>query len=503
LGHSSAADAYSASQKRHFFTEKELAVLSLRNGPMGSGAASQPMFSAWKGLELLGAVEGAATERSLVEGDGGGAAATVARVSPGLLTLLGGVHPIAGRLFAADETSGRVLIGEALWETMFTRRVDIIGQTIRIDGERLEIVGVLPAAFRFPTRGTAIWRATDFSDPRTTQRPIVYVRLAADARRPLALDAATIAARSAAPQYSERWHAEAEPLSDYLGDRYYRRAVPLLAGGVALLCIVLATNAAGLMLLAVLACRREVAISQALGASRGRMLADSAAETLLTCLGSIAGGLLISVLLVELCRTTLDAASLMRGLNTIELGSRAVFVAFAFGFATSVIVGMSVWFAARVDGKAPDFGQLRASGAMGTAGGHTTRAREVLVLAQVSLVTFLGFTALLLVRSFATLSAIDPGFDPAGMQVAHVAFPAAAFPSEELRLQAARSLRAEAEAIPGVGGVTWSYGTPPGGGITDTGLWTPLDSAGPSKEFSAHRVYVEPEGRVRNFVCEA
>lgn len=471
----------------------ELAVLSLRNGLLGSGAASQPMFSAWKNLENLGAVEGAVADRTLVETEGGGAAATVARVSPGLLTLLGGVHPIAGRLFLSNESSGRILISETLWESTFARRVDIIGQAVRIDGERLEVVGVLPATFRFPSRSTTIWRVTDFADPQTTQRPIVYVRLAADARRQLALEVATEAARRAAPQYSEKWRAEAEPLADYLGDRYYRRAVPLLAGGVALLCIVLATNAAGLMLLAVLGRRREIAICHALGASRRRMLVDFASETLLISIASIAGGLFISVWLVELCRTTLDAASLMRGLNTVTLDSRSITMAFAFGFATSAIVGLSTWFAARIDGKASDFIQLRVSGAVGIAGGPATRAREALVLAQVSLVTFLGFTALLLVRSFVTLSAIEPGFDPSGMQVAHVGFPAAAFPTEELRLQAARSLRTEAETIPGVRGATWSYGTPPGGGITDTGLWTPLDSANPSREFSAHRFYVEPD----------
>jgi len=451
------------------------------------------MFLAWRNLEILGTVEGAAVKRSLAATDAGDAAVSVAHVSPGLFTLLGGIKPLSGRLFSATDTSGQVLISETFWQTMYARRADVVGQTIRIEQETLEIVGVLPATFRFPERNTSIWRGTDFTDPKVAVLPNVYLRLPTDGRRTGALAAATSAARDVAPQYSEDWHAEAEPLADYFGDTYYRRAVPLLAAGVGLLCIVLATNAASLTLLSVLGRRREMAISRALGASRRRMLMDFATETLLICLGSVVGGLVVSFWLVEICRTTLEATSLMRGLSTVELGSRSVYMAIASGGAASAMIGLSVWMAARLGGQQEDVLSLRASGAIGGGGRTATSARKVLVLAQVSLVIFLGFSALVLMRSFLTLSTIEPGFDPSGMQVAYIRFPAATFPTEGLRLQAIRRLRDEAESIPGVSGATWSYGTPPGGGITDSGLWRPLDSNSASKEFSAHRFFVDPE----------
>lgn len=475
-----------------FPNAQELAVLSLRNGLLGSGAASPEMFSAWRNLSLLGAVEGAVSERVLVESDAGDAAVTVASVSPGMLALLGGVRPIAGRLFTVTEANGQVLISESIWRKMFANRPDIIGQTLRINAERLEVVGVLPADFHFPNRRTELWRAVDFAAPATAVRPIVYIRLAQDARRLPILAAATVAARTAEPRYSERWHADAEPLTDYLTDQYYQTAVPLLSAGVALLCIILLTNVAALMLVVVLGRRHDVAIAHALGASRRRIQWDYTVEALLIGIGGLLTGLLLSAALIEFSKVTLDGTSLMRGLSSIALNPRSVVIAAATAFSASVVVGISVWFAARSDTDASAFAHLKVSGGIGGVGTTVDRARAGLVLAQVALVTFLGYAALILVRSFVSLSSIDPGFDPAGMQVAFVAFPPDAFHTEDLRLEASQRLRTEAEAIPGVRAATWSYGTPPGGGITDTGLWTPLDGVDRSKVFSAHRLYVEP-----------
>lgn len=228
----------------------ELAVLSMRTERVGSSTVAQPIFVAWKRIDIFAGVEAANRENGLVETDAGDAVLTIARVSPGLLTLVGGVRPTRGRLFTSTDSDREVIISETIWRTLFAGDPAIIGRAIRIDREVVVVVGVLPATFLFPSRTTVVWRATDFAAPQAvSRRPLVYVRVPSDGRRAQALDAATVAARSVAP-YSERWRAEAEPLTEYLSDRFHRRAVPLLIAGVALLCLVLTTNAAGLMLLA-------------------------------------------------------------------------------------------------------------------------------------------------------------------------------------------------------------------------------------------------------------
>ena len=477
-----------------FPNSDELAVLSMRTAHVGSSTVAQPIFAAWKGIDTFGGVEAATIEKGLVETDGGDAVLGVARVSPGLLTLLGGVRPSIGRLFTLADGDREVLITETVWRTLYAADSGIIGRSIKIDRESVIVVGVLPATFLFPSRNTVIWRATDFTSPQTAaRRPLVYVRVPSGERGSQALQAATVAARSVDPQYSERWRAQAEPLAEYLSDRYYRRALPLLIAGAALLCLVLTTNAAGVMLLAVSARRREIAIRRALGASRKQILADSVSETLLLCVGSGGGGLVIAVWLVGLCRRMLDDTSLMRGLKMLEVDERAAGMGILLGVVISLGVGLAAWIAAALGGGANNAKYLRTAGEIGRERTWSNRARLLLVVGQVSLSVFLGFTSLLLVRSFLKLSTIEPGFDPSRMLVANIAFPASDFPTDATRQQAARKLRTEAEAIEGIRVATWSYGTPPGGGLTDRGVWKPVEDGVPAREMAAHRFHVEPE----------
>ena len=472
---------------------QELAVISLRT-PIISGSTSVPpaMVAAWRGIDTFGGVEAAFTETCLVETDGGEAVLGVARISPGLLTLLGGVHPTTGRLFAPADDDHAVLISETVWRTLYAADPGIIGRPVKVDGESLQIVGVLPATFLFPNRNTVIWRATDFASPRAALfRPMVYVRMPPDGRGSRALDVATAVARSVDSRYSERWRVEAEPLAEYLSDRFHRRAVPLLIAAVALLLLMLTTNAAGLMFLAVSARRREMAIRRALGASRWRLLADSLSETLLLGVGGIAGGLIIAGWLVALCRNMLDSAALMRGLKVLEVDGRAVGAAILLGLVISLGVGLAAWIAAALGG-AKNARYLRTAGDIGRERAWSTRARLLLVVGQISLSFLLAFTSLLLVRSFLSLAIIEPGFNPRAMVVAWISFPSSDFPTEAKRAEAVHRLRADAETISGVRVATWSYGTPPGGGITDTGAWQAVEG-GVSRVMSAHRLYVEPE----------
>jgi putative ABC transport system permease protein len=472
---------------------EELALISLRTPVMSGSMSVEPvMFEAWKRTDAFRGIEAASTEMCVVEADGGEAVLGVARISPGLLTLLGGVHPTTGRLLGPADDDREVLISATVWRTLYGNDPGIVGRSIRVDGESVQVVGVLPATFLFPNRSTVIWRATDFRSPHDALfRPMVYVRIPTDGHRSRALDVATAAARSMDSRYSERWRVEAEPLAEYLSDRFQRRAVPLLIAAVALLLLMLTTNAAGLMFLAVSARRREMAIRRALGASRWRLLFDSLSETLLLCTGGIAGGLIISGWLVALCRRMLDSAALMRGLRVLELDGRAVGAAILLGLVISLSVGISAWLAAALGG-AKNARYLRTAGDIGRERAWSTRGRLLLVVGQVSLSFLLAFTSLLLVRSFLSLAIINPGFDPKTMVVAWIVFPSSDFPTEAKRAEAVNKLRANAEAISGIRVATWSYGTPPGGGITDTGAWQAVDG-GVSRVMSAHRLYVEPE----------
>ena len=106
-----------------FPNAQELAVLSMRTDRVGSSTVAQSIFVAWRRIDTFTGVEAANTDNSLVETDAGDAVLTIARVSPGLLTLVGGVRPTRGRLFTSSDGDREVIIGETTWSRLSASRV--------------------------------------------------------------------------------------------------------------------------------------------------------------------------------------------------------------------------------------------------------------------------------------------------------------------------------------------------------------------------------------------
>jgi putative ABC transport system permease protein len=184
-----------------------------------------------------------------------------------------------------------------------------IGEAIRLDGETLTVIGILPADFRFPSANTALWRPTDL-----TTRPDAsgwnktaeaYVRFAPGVPREDALRLATEASY-AADSSTARLRPWVYPLVDRL-DPYSNRAVPLLAGGVVLVFVVLCTNVCSLLLARLTARRREFSMRAALGASPDQIRRVVLRDGLLVATTGLAIGSLL-------------AATLARGLASLQYG---------------------------------------------------------------------------------------------------------------------------------------------------------------------------------------
>lgn len=449
----------------------ELAMLWMR-GPTGGRITVMPsVLDAWRVSSVFTGAEAANPDTALIDVDGVFATRGMARVTPGIFTLLGGVQPIRGRLFDAGDVSAgaadRVLVSADVWRTLYQSDPTIVGRRITVNNESLTVVGVLPGGFRFPAWDTQIWRADAFAGSGGAQGilPRAYVRFVPAIPREDALRVAMTAAQAADPSTARQW-PQAEAL--VRPDEYYTRAVPVLAAGVLLVLAVLCANASSLMLGRLGARQREFAMRTALGARRSRLIRQTLFESGVIGAAAIGAGTLLAWGMVALSRGLLPEAFLVRTLNPLSIDVRTLLVTSTIGVAATLLTGiLPAWLGTRVQAN----GSLRVSDRSTTESREARWLTHALLIGEVALACTLLVGATMLVRSFVNLAAVNRGLDATGITVADWSLPTSAVKEPEARLAIAQELERRVRALPGVEQVTWSRGTPPNGGSFSEGLW--------------------------------
>jgi predicted permease len=476
-----------------FSEPDELAYLLTGDEHGASYIVSPTVFAAWRDSGAFAAVASASPDIALVTGALDGLQPRpMAWVTPDLFDLLGGVRPIAGRLFAPGEgragADDRVLLSEAMWWSAFGGDPGIVGRRIVVGDERVEVVGVLPASFRFPAWDTVLWRPLDFAalpPARLRDRPRAIARFGSVPRA----DALTIATRLAREHdgaLAEKV-AQARPL--VAAAAYDRRAVPLLSGAVALVFVVLCVNVAALRIVQLGRRQRDFAVGLALGASRARILRESSLDGLLVGLAGVAGGVALGWTLVSVAGAHLPPG-LVPTLNPVAIDARAVIVMGALGLLVTVVTAIwPAWRAARVDAIAV----LGAVPRTATASRGTRLVVRTMLVAEMALACVLLVSAALLVRTFLNLSRADRGLDTAGVLTAWVNLPREAFPEPDARRAAVAAMDASLRALPGVGATTWSAGVPPAGGGMSFGAFTGSGEGGRQIDAVVDRYTVGPD----------
>lgn len=349
---------------------------------------------------------------------GGAATAT-------LLPMLG-ARPAIGRLFSADEDrSGGprvVVLGHALWQRSFGGDQAVPGRTIHLDGQPYEVVGVLPADFRFHDAElfVPLSAATAFLDVRGVHNIQTVARLRAGTHRAAAqseVDAIGAALARAHPDDNVGRGFRLEPLREAIVGSAARE-LWILAGAVGLLLLISCANAAGLWLVRAQGRRREIAVRTALGAGRRHLLGQLVSEALVLSAASSLLALGVAQLalrgLLALRRDDLPA-----GL-AVGLEPRALALAAGCAFLTALLFGV-----------APLAGGRAVSAALGkSAAGSPLRpgARGALVVAEVALAVMLVSGTTLLARSVWQLLHVEPGFTPGMVTSFGIQLPDARYP---------------------------------------------------------------------------
>ncbi|MFL6333874.1 MAG: ABC transporter permease [Pyrinomonadaceae bacterium] len=398
-----------------------------------------------------------------------------AKVTGRFFQLLG-ARAATGRVFdeADDRVGGPavVVISDRLRRERFGADPSVVGQTVTLNQNAFNVVGVMPPAFNFPS-GVDLWiPLLTSANPRSLEnRGVVYLQAVGRlkegvTREQAAAELDTIIARLAA-QYPETQAAGQRvvltPLADYLfGDA--KPALWALFGATALLLLVGAANIANLMLARATSRRRELAVRVALGATRRRLAVQLLAESLLLALAGGAVGLLLASWLLELL-VALAPADIPR-LEDVSLSGAALLASVCFTLVTTAVFGLLPALSAS---------RFNLSETLAEAGGKLTNARTgnrlrgALVVSEVALTLVLVAGATLILRSFINLSGVPLGFDPRGVLTMQLRLTGARYGTPEARREFVRQLVERLEARPGVvaaggvltrpleGTVAWDY----------------------------------------------
>jgi predicted permease len=373
-------------------------------------------------------------------------------VTDGTLRLLG-IRPALGRLFgAADDAPGaprRVVLSYGQWQRRFGGAPDVVGQSLEVDGTPCEIIGVLPASFRFLRTDPAVLLPMQLD--RANVWLVFYFQVVARLKPGVTLDAANADVARLIPRVVDwipglaEWKLtpDVRPLSeDVTGG--VERVLWVLAGTVGVVLLIAGANVVNLVLVRAEGRARELAVRTALGASRGRVARTLLAESATLALAGGAAGLLLAGAALGLLRRTAPA-SLPR---VEELGVGPAVALFALGTAAAAGLLLGLLPVARLG--APN-AMLREGGRGASDAPARRRVYDALVVAQIAMALVLLIVSGLMVRTFVALRQVRPGFTrPEEVQTFRVSVPGALVADAR---QTARVHAQIAERVRGVPGV--------------------------------------------------
>ena len=342
------------------------------------------------------------------------------------------VAPAIGRAFEArheDESSPSVaVLSHGLWQRAFGGAPDAIGRAVRVGGDILTIIGVMPAGIALPRRAE-LWAPIPFGDPLYRSRDAHFLRPIGRLRPGVALaqaqeDADVVARRLEReyPSSNAGWRLRLEPLRDVLLGNVGPNLLILMTA-VAFLWLIACVNVINLVLARGIARRRELATRVALGAGRVRLLRLLTVEhTLLALAGGVAGGLL--------------AGGGVRALVAINPGnvprlSEAVVDMTVLGFvlALSVIAVLIFGLLPALQTAGVSGSETLGPGRLARESHHPRRVARSLVVAEIAASVVLVIASGLLIRSFANMLAVEPGFSTDRALTLQLAVPESSAPA--------------------------------------------------------------------------
>ena len=387
-----------------------------------------------------------------------------------------GVRPDHGRGFLPEEDTANadpvVVLGHDLWQRRFNGDPAVVGTAIILDGVPNTVVGVMPEGFAFPiVSGGDIFAPLRTDATNACGRGCVTLRVIARMENGVSLeqaqanmDAIAVQLEAEYPRANSGVGVWIEPLHERIVGPV-RAGLWVLLGAVGLVLLIACVNVANLLLARASGRHREVAIRVAIGAGSSRIFRQMLTESLLLAIAGGALGLVVGMWGVDLLVSLMPAGA--PRFDQVTVDTSALLFTFGVAAATGLLFGvLPALRAAR-----PQLSESLKDGSQGAGAGHgSLRLRGALVVAEVALAMTLLIVGGLMVRSFVTLTSVDPGFDASNVLTQQLFLPPTSYADNASVIAFTDEMLERARALPGVVDAGVIFTLPMANQDSDTGF---------------------------------